>query len=301
MPGDPDGQVPAEGTTAAAAKEDAGVKGAVESAAAEAKGEQDAEDKKPSAKSEPAAEDEDGGRIIRGSEISAENDNIQFKWNATFHNFTPEEKAQLALDEVSMYSITDTRSAHNTSKIIQQLVGDRATVTDGCAAAGGNTFAFARHFAKVHAVELNAQRFGLLNHNLKVLGLDRKVTTYNQDFLELIGTLKQDVVFLDPPWGGMAYTEKDKVTLTFGGLSLVELCERLKPHTRIIALKLPLNYDLDNLAGGVTSSIIRADDRCARKQLFVVMDTSGREPRHTYKRHRDVGGLPEMCIAWFND
>jgi hypothetical protein len=46
--------------------------------------------------------------------------------------------------------------------------------------------------------------------------------------------------------GGMAYTEKDKVTLTFGGLSLVELCERLKPHTRIIALKLPLNYDLDS-------------------------------------------------------
>lgn len=43
MPGDPDGEVPAEGTTAAAAKEDAWVKGAVESAAAEAKGEQDAE------------------------------------------------------------------------------------------------------------------------------------------------------------------------------------------------------------------------------------------------------------------
>jgi hypothetical protein len=34
------------------------------------------------------------------------------------------------------HSITDTRSANNTSKILQRLVGDRATITDGCAAAG---------------------------------------------------------------------------------------------------------------------------------------------------------------------
>jgi len=42
----------------------------------------------------------------------------------------------MALDEVSLYSITDTRSANNTSGVIRSLVGSDVTVTDGCAAAG---------------------------------------------------------------------------------------------------------------------------------------------------------------------
>ena len=159
---------------------------------------------------------------------------------------------------------------------------------------------FAQHFQKVNAVELDKQRYGLLQHNIKALGYENKVTTYNGDFLGLMPNIKQDVVFLDPPWvsqpvvvddvcmnlassdvcreelvsrwragkgkretssqqpcihsfqnththiqGGKMYTENDKVDLTFGGVPLSELCERLKEHAQFIVLKLPLNFNFE--------------------------------------------------------
>ena len=70
------------------------------------------------------------------------------------------------------------------------------------------------------------------------------------NYLDLLPTIKQDVVFLDPPWGGKSYTENDTVDLTFASLPLPELCERLKPHCRYLSpthppppgFKLPFSY-----------------------------------------------------------
>lgn len=220
--------------------------------------------------------------------MPSENDEIQYKWGAIFYNYSPAQRALLALDEVSMYSITDTRSANNTSRILQQLVGDRAVITDGCAAAGGNVLSFAQHFRQVQAVELDPQRFSLLEHNVKALGLTDTVTTYRGDFLEKLKELKQDVVFLDPPWGGKSYAENDMVDLTFGDLPLSQLCERLKPHALYIALKLPLNFNFEGFRQAITSSVVRADDRCARKQLLVILDTTGKV--HPPFQRREKGG-----------
>jgi hypothetical protein len=101
----------------------------------------------------------------------------------------------------------------------------------------------------------------------------RQVRTIQGDFLSLLDTLEQDVVFLDPPWvsgaysnssralggpgemfsfvrpaclqGGKEYGKDEKLDLFLGGVPLAEVCERLKPRTRCIALKLPMNFNLD--------------------------------------------------------
>ena len=93
-----------------------------------------------------------------------------------------------------------------------------------------------------------------------------------------------------PHQGGKRYTEANTIDLTFAGLALPDACERLKPHCRYIALKLPLNFNLDGLLQRVTSSLVRADDRCARKQLLVVLDTSGREHSQQHQRGEGEGG-----------
>lgn len=93
-----------------------------------------------------------------------------------------------------------------------------------------------------------------------------------------------------PNQGGKRYTEANTIDLTFAGLALPDACERLKPHCRYIALKLPLNFNLDGLLQRVTSSLVRADDRCARKQLLVVLDTSGREHSKQHQRGEGEGG-----------
>lgn len=69
--------------------------------------------------------------------------------------------------------------------------------------------------------------------------------THHGSYLDVMEGLVQDVVFLDPPWGGMGYVEGDKLDLGLGGVPLAEICERLKSRCRYIALKLPLNFNLE--------------------------------------------------------
>lgn len=62
--------------------------------------------------SAPPAQPKDdavSSRIIYGKDIASESDEIKYKWSAIFYNYSPAQRALLALDEVSMYSITDTR------------------------------------------------------------------------------------------------------------------------------------------------------------------------------------------------
>ena len=42
--------------------------------------------------------------------------------------------------------------------------------------------------------------YGLLEHNVAAMGLGGRVSTHHGDFLKLLPELRQDVVFLDPPW-----------------------------------------------------------------------------------------------------
>merc|ERR1712137_700219 len=98
-----------------------------------------------------------------------------------------------------------------------------------------------------------------------------------------------DVLFLDPPWGGKDYKNKSKIVFDFGGIHLADLCDffltfsnpefpldtdlhwnslitrNMKPNEKllnsrslfnklvspikIVALKLPFNYDTDDLVG----------------------------------------------------
>lgn len=52
-----------------------------------------------------------------------------------------------------MFSVSDTKSAHELSQFIAALIADDAiTVTDGCACVGGNTISFARTFERVNSI-----------------------------------------------------------------------------------------------------------------------------------------------------
>ena len=49
---------------------------------------------------------------------------------------------------------------------------------------------------------LDFHSYTLLAHNVAAMGLEGKVSTHHGDFLQLLPELRQDVVFLDPPWVG---------------------------------------------------------------------------------------------------
>ena len=59
------------------------------------------------------------------------------------------------------------------------------------------------------------------------------------------------MVFLDPPWGGPEYKAKSKVHLTLSDIPLLEVCEKLKFCCRYVAVKVPLNFDLEGFSVGM--------------------------------------------------
>lgn len=156
--------------------------------------------------------------------------------------------APLMLDIEASYSITEQHLAEAiTSFLVSTLRADpgQLVVTDATACVGGNTLSFARHFARVNAVEINPTRAKYLWHILSVLCPQRNVTVFNNDYTSIFAELQQDIVFLDPPWGGPSYKQNDSLHLFLGAHNIIDVCRQIAPRARLIAIKAPCNYVFD--------------------------------------------------------
>lgn len=120
------------------------------------------------------------------------------------------------------------------------------TITDATAGVGGNTISFDRHFNKVQAVESDLTRFQYLVNNMSIY--KSKYTEFlHVDYTTVYLDLKQDVVFIDPPWGGPDYKYHDKLRIKLTSIPIERIVKDLlhSRQTKLVTLKLPLNYDYD--------------------------------------------------------
>lgn len=122
-------------------------------------------------------------------------------------------------------------------------------ITDATAGVGGNTISFGKNFKYVNSIEIENTRFKYLQNNIKVYNL-KNINTYNEDCLNIIHKLYSDIIFLDPPWGGKDYKYKTNLKLFISDKSIEDICFDImeKKLTRLIVLKLPLNYDTNNFS-----------------------------------------------------
>ena len=108
---------------------------------------------------------------------------------------------QIKITEEGIYSVCRPNHADAISRSIKyHLTGERVVITDATANVGGNTINFAKHFTRVNAVECNPKNYEALNHNVRLYKL-RNVRTALADYTKIYSDLKQDVVYIDPPWG----------------------------------------------------------------------------------------------------
>lgn len=162
-----------------------------------------------------------------------------------FRFVDPVQRAALRLDDEALYSTTDQVTADKITRDLLRVIPKTASVVDGTACIGGNTFSFAQHFAHVSAVELDPTRASHLRHNLRVLGVTGKVRVHQGDVRHVLPLIGQhDLVFLDPPWGGPEYKQHLSVPLYLSGVPLAEVCRGWKKYTGYIAIKAPSNFDL---------------------------------------------------------
>mgnify|MGYP005992738929 CR=1 FL=1 len=168
------------------------------------------------------------------------------KIHSFFNNLPKNTRNKLCADNEALYSITGHAQAQLMSEYILQLPGisKESTISDLTACVGGNTINFAINFNQVNAVEINKQRCDMLNHNICTVMKYKNVNIINADLIDVVADLQQDVLFVDPPWGGSEYKQVEYMQLFINGIPLSKIVvDTLLPHAKYIIIKLPLNFD----------------------------------------------------------
>jgi len=163
--------------------------------------------------------------------------------------YFPEQNDKILIDEVGKYYISKPYAVEKITNIIKKNIDPtNLTITDGFACIGGDTLGFSKMFKHVNSNELDETRFKYLQHNMAIFNRTN-ITFYNKDYFELVKELKQDVIYLDPPWGGVDYKNAKKMKIVIGDNKLEDLCRTIlnEKKCKLLILKLPFNYDLDEL------------------------------------------------------
>lgn len=194
-----------------------------------------------------------GGKVHKGINLDDYEDNvlISLKNNPNdliIKSWFPQikNKKKIQIVKESIFSISNYKDADKlTSSIINKMKPYKpTTITDATANVGGNTISFAKRFNKVNSVEINTQTAKALQNNINVYGLSN-VSVYNKSYLSVINELKQDVLFMDPPWGGVDYKSKDKIMLYLDEVPIHDVINRLINKPILIVLKIPNNFDIE--------------------------------------------------------
>jgi 16S rRNA G966 N2-methylase RsmD len=154
---------------------------------------------------------------------------------------------KLQIDFVGKYSITIPKIADIITDIIYKLYNNTdIIITDCTAGVGGNIFSFCNKFKHVNAIELDKSRFDMLENNINIYNLNN-VSCYNINCLDIIFTLQQDVIFIDPPWGGKEYKSEYNIRLNLGDINIEHITNMLLNNKacKYVVLKLPFNYDIN--------------------------------------------------------
>lgn len=135
---------------------------------------------------------------------------------------------------------TTGNQANQINKIILSYVDSYSVVTDATAGIGGNSYYFCKTFKFVNCVEYNYDYFNILKTNISQFS-NNKVFCSCYNYIKFL--LKQDVIFLDPPWGGSAYKNKKKLNLFLSGIDILTIIDQMYTFTRIVCVKVPNNFN----------------------------------------------------------
>ena len=162
--------------------------------------------------------------------------------------------SKLQIDAEALMYITTPYNAKMICSIVQNNLQDlqdyaekpntdmsKICVFDMMGGVGGDTIEFGKDIS----------RFSMLRTNVGVYGLSN-VELHNKCSLtllpDILNTNAVDVVYMDPPWGGKSYKDSALLTLSIDGRPIEDVIREVMMSTvKLIALKLPKNYDIAHL------------------------------------------------------
>ena len=147
----------------------------------------------------------------------------------------------IRFDDEGLYSATPEALA------LQMVEGLTGHVLDGTTGIGSLAIALAltKGVKMITAVDTNADRLAMAEHNAGIYGVQKRITFRVADVFEVLSEGKFDALVLDPPWGGRDY-DRDFVPLSELGL---DVRRALELHTGALRLKLPKSIHQADLQG----------------------------------------------------
>jgi len=158
----------------------------------------------------------------------------------------------LQMTEIGLYSISNRHDSSTLTGILNKCIlswgmkSDEIIITDATAGIGGNTLSFASVFKQVNSIEWDILQFKALKNNVGEYRYNN-VDCYFGDCLKIIPMLNQNIIFLDPPWGGKSYKKETELTLEIGNIPVVHIINDWKRNCKnlhLIAIKIPKNFSL---------------------------------------------------------
>lgn len=173
----------------------------------------------------------------------------------------------ILLDHESWYSVTPQAIAEH---IAGRLKCD--IVVDPFAGCGGNVIQLAMVCKHVIAIDIDPEKIRMAKHNAKIYGVADKVEWIVGNSVDILPTLKADVVFLSPPWGGLDYS-RDHFRLdemVVKGVSGVDLFAKARQVTKNIAYYLPKTTPAHDLEALAPEELVECERMFLNRQLKVV-------------------------------
>nr|XP_003224359.1 PREDICTED: trimethylguanosine synthase [Anolis carolinensis] len=151
------------------------------------------------------------------------------------------------LDREGWFSVTPEKIAeHIADRVRQSFKSD--IIVDAFCGVGGNSIQFALAGKRVIAIDIDPVKIRLAHNNAEVYGVADQIEFICGDFMKLASSLKGDIVFLSPPWGGPEYTTAEvfdvQTMICPDGFEVFKLSQKI---TNNIVYFLPRNADIDQV------------------------------------------------------
>jgi hypothetical protein len=182
------------------------------------------------------------GGIINNNKIKTP-DNVY----DIFPKYKNVDLTKIKFTKESIYSVSKNNGALFTiKKIIKHYGSSDLIITDCTANIGSDTINFGLYFTNVNAIECDKINYKALKYNIKLYNLQNIKTIYG-DINNVINTLKQDIIYIDAPWGGLNYKKYDNIKLYLNTYEISNFIINNINKAKIFVLKVPYNYDYNYL------------------------------------------------------
>ncbi len=188
--------------------------------------------------------------------------------------------SKLQMAPNSAYSITKPKDAKQIEQFINKHIGGKnLAILDGTANVGGDVINFGLNpnVEKVVAIEINSGTFAMLENNIRVYGLEKKIQAIHGNSLDIIEKCADgthfDILFLDAPWGGTSYKKQKLLNLEMSGKKLVDVVKMAQKCRNIdnIILKIPFNYNLYQLVRNTEFHTIIIEKIKTTKGFYMIL------------------------------